>query len=66
MYPNIHSTTIYNSQDMEANLSVDRWMDKEDVYIYVYLCVCVCVCVCMQTLYGPSTDYSLAVAKGLA
>ena len=32
MYPNVHSSTIYNSQDMEATLmSIDRWMDKEDV-----------------------------------
>ena len=32
MHPNVHSTTIYNSQDMEANwLAIDRWEDKEDV-----------------------------------
>ena len=40
MYPNVHCTTIYNSQDMETNLSIDRWMDKEDVvcmYIYIYI-----------------------------
>ena len=40
---NIHSSTIYNSQGMEANqVSSNRWMDKEDV-IYIYVCVCVCV-----------------------
>ena len=40
MHPNVHCRTIYNSQDMEATyLSIDRWMDKEDVvcvYIYIY------------------------------
>ena len=38
MYSSVHSSTIYNSQDMEiAWISIDRWMDKEDVrYIYMY------------------------------
>ena len=32
MYPNVHSVTIYSSQDMEETwMSTDRWMDKEDV-----------------------------------
>ena len=33
-----HSSSIYNSQDMEAiYVSIHRWMDKEDVvYIYIY------------------------------
>ena len=32
MYPNIHCSIIYNSQDMEATqMSIDRWMDKEVV-----------------------------------
>ena len=32
---NVHSSTIYNSQDMEATqVSINRWMNKEDmVYI---------------------------------
>ena len=36
MYPNVHGNTIYNNQDMEATyVSIDRWMDKEDVaHIY--------------------------------
>ena len=36
MYPNVHSKTIYNSQDLEATqVSINRWMDKKDmVYIY--------------------------------
>ena len=37
MYPNVHSSIIYNSQDMEATeVSINRWMDKEDV-IYLDL-----------------------------
>ena len=32
MHPNVHCSTIYNSQNMEANyLSTDRGMHKEDV-----------------------------------
>ena len=39
MHPNVHCSTVYNSQNMEATqLSIDRWMDKEDVlYIYIYI-----------------------------
>ena len=36
MHPNIHCSTIYNSQDMEATwVSIDRGMDKEDV-VHIY------------------------------
>ena len=36
MYPNVHSSTIYNSQDMEATwMSIDRGIDKEDV-VYIH------------------------------
>ena len=32
MHPNIHSGTIYSSQDMEiASMSINTYMDKEDV-----------------------------------
>ena len=35
MNPNVHSSTIYNSQDMETTqVPINRWMDKEVVYIY--------------------------------
>ena len=36
MYYNVHCSTIYNSQDMEATyVLIDRWMDKENVaHIY--------------------------------
>ena len=43
MHPNIHSGTIYNSQDMEiASMSINTYMDKEDV---VYTCARV-LCSC--------------------
>ena len=32
MHPNV-SSTVYNSQDMEA-MSIDRGMDKDVVHIY--------------------------------
>ena len=32
MHPIVHSSTVYNSQDMEATqVSINRRMDKEDV-----------------------------------
>ena len=32
IHPNIHSSAIYNSQDMKATwMSIERWMDKEYV-----------------------------------
>ena len=31
-HPNVHSSIIYNCQDMETTcVSINRWMDKEDV-----------------------------------
>ena len=36
MYPYIHSSTIYNNQDMKTiKVSTDRWMDKECV-VHIY------------------------------
>ena len=36
IHPNIHSSIIYNSQDVEATqVSTHRWMDKHDV---MYIC----------------------------
>ena len=32
IYPSVHSSTIYNNQDMEA--TNDRRMDKEDVVVF--------------------------------
>ena len=35
IHPNVHCSTIYNSQDMETTkMSTDRRMDKEDVVQY--------------------------------
>ena len=35
MHPNVYSSTINNSQTMErAQMSIDGWMDKEDM-VYV-------------------------------
>ena len=36
MYPNVHCSTIYNSQDMDSTwMSFDRWTDKE-VVVHFY------------------------------
>ena len=46
MHPNVYSSTINNSQIMEtAQMSIDWWMDKEDVVCTYMWGVCVCVCV---------------------
>ena len=38
MHPYIHSSTIYNSEDMETTqLSINRWMDNEDVTLSLYM-----------------------------
>ena len=37
MHPNVHTSIIYDRQDMEATrVSINRWMDKED-YIELYI-----------------------------
>ena len=39
MHPNVHWSTICNSQDMEATkVPINRWMNKEDV-VYMYISV---------------------------
>ena len=36
IHPYVHSSTNHNSQDMETTwMSIDRWMDKEDV-VHIY------------------------------
>jgi len=56
-YPNIHCSTIYNSDDMEATyMSTDRGTDKDVVHMYNGL-FCVCTQWC-PTLCNPM-DYSL-------
>ena len=43
LHPNVHSSTIYNSHDMEATqVPINRQMDKEGgvfhhIYIYIYI-----------------------------
>ena len=36
LHPNAYSSNVHNSQTVEgASVSIERWMDKEDV-VYVY------------------------------
>ena len=36
LHPSVHSSTVYNNQNIEATeVSINRWMDKEDM-VYVY------------------------------
>ena len=35
MHLNVHSSTLYNSQDMEATqMSFNRWVNKDEVNLY--------------------------------
>ena len=37
MHPGVHSSTVYNWQDIEATeVSINRGMDKDVVYIYTH------------------------------
>ena len=49
VHPSVHSSSTYNSQDMEViQVPINRQIDKEDVVcVCIYMCVCVCVCVCL-------------------
>ena len=48
MHPNLHSSTIYNSQDMEATqMSINRQLEG-----MVYRCVYICVCMCAYIYVG--------------
>ena len=51
-HPKVHSSTIYNSQDIQANYTfIHRWVDEEAWYVvhmYVWWGVCVCGCVCIH------------------
>ena len=43
--PNVYSRKVHSSQTMErVQMSINRWMGKEDVC--VCMCVCVYACVC--------------------
>ena len=40
MYHYIHSSTIYNIEDMETTqLSINRWIDNEDVILFLFICI---------------------------
>ena len=53
MHSNIYSSTINNSQSMErAQMSIDGWMDKEDV-VYIYSGV----------LLSNQKEWNLAICK---
>ena len=58
MHPKVHSSTIYNSQDIEANyMFIHRWVNEEMWYV-VHMCVCVCVCV-----YAYTMEYHSAIKR---
>ena len=46
MHSNVHSNTIYDSQDVEATqVSINSQMHKEDGSMCVYVCMYLCVSV---------------------
>ena len=41
MHSNVYCSPVCNSQGVEAMyMSIDKEMDKEDVYIYIYIYIC--------------------------
>ena len=57
MHLYVHSSTSHSRQNREITLmSIDGWMDKEDV-----VCVCVCVCVCVFNIH--TMEYYLVIKK---
>ena len=56
--PRIHSSIIYNSQDMETTcVSINRWMDQEYVVcICVFLCMGLCVCIHNRMLFSLKNE----------
>ena len=57
-HPKVHSSTIYNSQDIQANYTfIHRWVDEETWYVvHMYVCVCVCV-------YAYTIEYHSAIKR---
>ena len=55
MYPNVYSSAFNNSQIMEiAQMSIDGWMDKEDV-VYIYNGI----------LLGDQKEWNLAICNNV-
>ena len=53
MHPFVHSSTSHSSQNRETtSMSIDGWMDKEDV---------VCLCVCVFNIH--IMEYYVAIKK---
>ena len=64
MHPYVHCSINYNSQDMEAtSVSIDKLMDKEEVYM------CVCVCTHIHTYNGilcsNEKEWNLAICNNM-
>ena len=55
VHPDVHSSVIYHNQTMEiAQVSMDRWMDKEDVeYIY------------KEIILSHKKEWNLAICNGM-
>ena len=55
MHPHVYSSTINNSQSMKrAQMSIDRWMDKEDV-----------VCIYNRVLLSNQKEWNIAVCNNV-
>ena len=56
MHPNVYSSTIDNSQSMErVQMSIDGWMDKEDV-VYIYT---------QRSITRQSKEWNLAICNSV-
>ena len=72
LHPNVYSSNVHNSQTVEgASLSIERWMDKEDV-VYIYNGILLnhqkgwipTICLDMDETGGYHAEWSKWIGKG--
>ena len=63
MYPNVHSSPVYNSQDMDTSqMSINRQMDKKDV-VHLYNGILLSHNAICSTMDGPIDYYTKSDRK---
>jgi len=77
MHTNVHSSIVYNCQDMEVSINwwtcIKMWYIYVYIYMYIYVCVyiyicvcvCVCVCVCIHTQLGHKKEWNFAICNNM-
>ena len=65
----VHHSTIYTSQDMEATqVSINRWMDKEDVIfmsLYIYIYIYIYIYMYNGILLSHKKEWNIAICNNI-